>query len=397
MKIPYGKQVITEANIKEVIKTLTAELITQGPKIEEFETIIADYHKAKHAIVFSNGTTALHAAYHALGTKAGDEIIAPAMTFVASSNGGVYCGAIPKLVDITLNTYCIDINKIEEAITNKTKVICVVSMAGYPVDLPKIQKIAKKHNIKFIHDAAHAIGSRRNNSFNIENADFTMFSFHPVKHIATGEGGMLLTNNDELASKVRSFRTHGISKVKEEITIYDGPWSYEMLGLGHNFRMCDIQCALGISQFRHIEENLRNRNLIAKRYNEAFKNTEELIIPPQFDLTNINENTNVKTTENLHSYHLYPIRLKDSDKRLKLYEFLKENNIFAQVHYIPVHWHKFYRDEFGYKKEDFPVANEYYKGELSLPMYHSLTQEEQDYVIEKVKEFFAQSKLKVAS
>ena len=387
MKIPYGKQAITEADIKEVIKTLTSSFITQGPKIEEFESAIANYHNAEHAIVFSNGTTALHAAYHALETKPGDEIIAPAMTFVASSNGGIYCGATPKLVDISLDTYCIDTKKIEQAITNKTKVICAVSIAGYPLDLPKIQKIAKKHNLKIIHDAAHAIGSRRNNTFNIENADFTMFSFHPVKHITTGEGGMLLTNNDELASKVRTFRTHGIAKTKEDITIYDGPWFYEMLGLGHNFRMCDIQCALGISQFNRIEENLKTRNLIAKKYNDAFSSIDELIIPPHFDLTNFNENTDIKTIENLHSYHLYPIRLKDNTKRLALYKFLRKHGIFAQVHYIPVHWHKFYRDEFGYKKEDFPVANEYYEGELSLPMFHSLTQEEQDYVIEKVKEF----------
>lgn len=388
MKIPYGKQLITKEDINEVIATLTSELITQGPKVKEFETIIADYHGAKHAIAFSNGTTALHAAYHALGTRNGDEIIAPAMTFVASSNAGVYCGATPKLVDITLDTYCIDIDKIEQAITNKTKVICVVSMAGYPVDLVKVRKIADKHNLKVIHDAAHAIGSKREDSFNIKNADFTMFSFHPVKHVATGEGGMLLTNDDELASKVRAFRTHGITRVKEDISIYDGPWSYEMLEMGHNFRMTDIQCALGTSQFRRIEENLRNRNLIAKRYNEAFKGVQGLILPPQFDLTNFDENTNVVTIDNLHSYHLYPVRLKDSSKRLALYEFLRENNIFAQIHYIPVHWHKFYHDEFGYKKDDFPIANEYYSGEISLPMYHSLTREEQDYVIEKVLNFF---------
>ena len=389
MKIPYGKQVITEADVKEVVKTLTSELITQGPKVDEFETIVANYHGTKHAIVFSNGTTALHAAYHALGTTEGDEIISPAMTFVASSNGGVYCGATPKLVDITLDTYCIDVDKIEAAITDKTKVICVVSMAGYPVDLSKVKKIADKYNLKVIHDAAHAIGSRRDGTFGIENADFTMFSFHPVKHVATGEGGMLLTNNDALAAKVRAFRTHGISKVKEDISIYDGPWSYEMLGMGHNFRMTDIQCALGTSQFKRIEENLRNRNLIAKRYNEAFKKMEELIIPPHFDLTHFDDNTDVKTIESLHSYHLYAVRLKNSSNRLGLYEFLRENNIFTQVHYIPVHWHKFYQDEFGYKKEDFPVANEYYEGELSLPMYHALTIEEQDYVIEKIKEFFS--------
>lgn len=388
MRIPYGKQSIVREDIDEVVATLKSELITQGPKITEFEAIIADYHGAKHGIVFSNGTTALHAAYHALGTKEGDEIIAPAITFVASSNGGVYCGAMPKLVDITLDTYCIDVDQIEAAITRSTKVICVVSMAGYPVDLSKVKKIANKHNLKVIHDAAHAIGSRRNASFNIENADFTMFSFHPVKHITTGEGGMLLTNDDQLAAKARLFRTHGITRVKEDMEIYDGPWSYEMLEIGHNFRMPDIQCALGISQFKRVEENLKNRNLIAKRYNEAFADNKHLIIPPHFSLDSFNEITDVKVIDKLHSYHLYCLRLVDADKRLDLFNYLRESNIFVQVHYIPVHWHKFYREGFGYKKEDFPVANEYYESEISLPMFHSLTAEEQDYVIKKVLDFF---------
>lgn len=388
MKIPYGKQVITEMDIEEVVKTLQSELITQGPEVEKFEQIVAEYHQVRHAIAFTNGTTALHAAYHALGVKEGDEIISPAMTFVASSNAGIYCGATPKLVDISLETYCIDIEKIEAAITTQTKAICAVSMAGYPVDLARIKKIADNHGIKVIHDGAHAIGSRRSSSFNLENADFTMFSFHPVKHVTTGEGGMLLTNSDELAAKARAFRTHGITRVKEEMSIYDGPWSYEMVEIGQNYRMNDFQCALGTSQFKRVESNLRNRNLLAKKYTKSFEGNENLIVPPHFDLSKFTEKTDVKALENLHSYHLYCLRLTDSAKRLPLFNYLRENGIFAQVHYIPVHWHKFYQSNFGYKKEDFPVANEYYENEISIPMYHSMTDKEQTFVIEKILAFF---------
>lgn len=388
MKIPYGKQQIIQEDIDAVVETLTSELITQGPKVDEFEKVIADYHNAKHAIAFSNGTTALHAAYHALGTEKGDEIIAPDITFVASSNGGVYCGATPVLVDIDLKTNCIDIDSIEKAITDKTKVICAVSLAGYPVELERIKKIAKERDIKIIHDAAHAVGARRNSSFGIENADFTMFSFHPVKHVTTGEGGMLLTNSDEFAKKARQFRTHGITRDKDEMEIYDGPWSYEMIGEGHNFRLNDIQCALGITQFKRIKNNLVRRNLIAKRYNEAFKDIKELIIPPHFDLSDFDENTDVETIENLHSYHLYTLRVVDGIDRLDFFNYLHNNNIYVQVHYIPVHWHKIYRERYGYKKSDFVNSNEYYNSEISIPMYHSLSEEEQEFVIKKISEYF---------
>lgn len=386
-KIPYGKQVLTKEDIEIVVATLQGELITQGPKVEEFEKIVADYHEAKYAIAFSNGTTALHAAYDALGTTTGDEIISPDMTFVASSNAGIYCGANPILVDIDLNTNNIDIEQIEASISDKTKVICAVSIAGYPVELEKISKIAKRHNLGIIHDAAHAIGSRRAGTFGIELADFTMLSFHPVKHITTGEGGMLLTNNLELAKAARLFRAHGITRERDMMETYDGGWSYDMISLGHNYRICDIQCALGLSQFKRIEQNLLQRNLLAKRYNEAFKNEEKLIIPPHFDLSEMTEETDVKNIENLNSYHLYTLRLTENVDRKELFEYLKEQNIFAQIHYIPVHWHKYYRDTYGYKREQFPNTNKYYQSEISIPMYHSLTIEEQDYVIEAILMF----------
>ncbi|MEG0283293.1 MAG: UDP-4-amino-4,6-dideoxy-N-acetyl-beta-L-altrosamine transaminase [Erysipelotrichales bacterium] len=384
MNIPYGKQNITQEDIDVVIETLKSDLITQGPKVEEFEKVVADYHNAKHAIAFSNGTTALNAAYAALDVREGDEIIAPAITFLASSNGAVYCGAKPVIADIDLSTNNIDIDNLERYITKNTKVICGVSLSGNPVNLVKIQEIAKKHDLHVIHDGAHAVGSRQNGTFGIELADFTMFSFHPVKHVTTGEGGMLLTNNDELAKKARLFRTHGITREKDAMDIYDGPWSYEMISLGSNFRLCDIQCALGVSQFNRIEDNLRRRNLIAKRYNEAFANNDKLIIPPHFDLSEFNEETDVRSQENLHSYHLYTLRLSKEIDRLDMFNTLREKNIFVQIHYIPCNWHKYYRENFGCTKEDNPKANEYYESEISIPMYHTLSEDEQEYVIKEI-------------
>lgn len=386
--IPYGKQKIEQEDINEVVKVLQSDFLTQGPKVEEFEKTVAEYCNVKYAIAFSNGTTALHAAYASLGVKEGDEIIAPDITFVASSNGAVYCGATPVLCDIDLDTYCIDIDQIESLITEKTKVICAVSMGGYPVDLAKVQKIAAKHNLKVLHDAAHAVGSRRDNQPNFKNADFSMLSFHPVKHITTGEGGMLLTDSEELANAARLFRTHGISKDPNEIENHEGPWSYDMIDTGNNYRLSDIQCVLGLSQFKRINENVLARNLIAKRYNEAFSNHDKIIVPPHFDLSNINENTDVETIKDLNAYHLYLFRVTPDVNRKDLFEYLHANNIKVQVHYIPINHFKYYREQFNYEGSVFPKSEEYYHSEISLPMYHSLTKEDQDYVIEKILAYF---------
>jgi Predicted pyridoxal phosphate-dependent enzyme apparently involved in regulation of cell wall biogenesis len=388
-KIPYGKQEIINQDLDAVVKALQAEVITQGPVVEKFEQQVAEYHGAKYGIAFTNGTAALHAAYHALGTQPCDEIIAPAMTFVASSNAGIYCGAKPVLVDIDLATNNIDIAQMQAAITDKTKVVCAVSIAGYPVDTKKISEIIKEQNIGFIHDCAHGIGSKRNFETGVEYADFTMLSFHPVKHITTGEGGMLLTNNPILAEKARLFRTHGITKNPDQMRRCDGTWHYDMIELGFNLRIPDIQCALGISQFERIKTNLLTRNLLAKRYNEAFKNTPELIIPPAFaELTTITETTDISELANLHAYHLYTMRVQNAEIRKELFDYLHANKIFVQIHYLPVSWHTYYQTNFNYQEGDFPNAEKYYTTEISLPMYHSLSFEEQDYVIEKILDFF---------
>ena len=225
-KIPYGKQCITEEDIAKVVEVLRSELITQGEVLPEFEKTIAEYHGAKHGVAFSNGTAALHAAYAVLGTKPGDEILSSPMTFAASVNGGLYCGATPRFVDMDPATNCMDVNKLRDAVTDKTKVITPISYAGYPVDLKAIHEVAAEKGCHVIHDACHAIGSRRDGTFGMEYVDMAILSFHPVKHVTTGEGGMVLTNSDELDAKLRLFRTHGITRDPGSLRKNDGPWYY---------------------------------------------------------------------------------------------------------------------------------------------------------------------------
>ena len=378
-KIPYGKQCITEEDIAKVVEVLRSELITQGEVLPEFEKTIAEYHGAKHGVAFSNGTAALHAAYAVLGTKPGDEILSSPMTFAASVNGGLYCGATPRFVDMDPATNCMDVHKLRDAVTDKTKVITPISYAGYPVDLKAIHEVAAEKGCHVIHDACHAIGSRRDGTFGMEYVDMAILSFHPVKHVTTGEGGMVLTNSDELDAKLRLFRTHGITRDPGSLRKNDGPWYYEMQSLGYNYRMTDFQAALGLSQFSRIKENLANRNAIAARYHEGLKDCDFLELPPQlgFDAEG----------ETVHAYHLFTVRCCSSEVRKALHAYLRENKIFAQIHYVPVHMHPYYMDNYGFKEGDFPEAEAFYSGEISLPMYHSMTEEEQNFVIETIRKF----------
>lgn len=378
-KVPYGKQYITEEDIDKVVEVLRSELITQGDVIPEFERTVAAYHGAKHAVAFSNGTAALHAAYNAIGTKPGDEVISTPMTFAASVNGGLYCGAEPKFVDIDPATNCIDVSRIEDAITDKTKVITPVSYAGYPVDLAAVSAAAKKHGCYVIHDACHALGSRRDGSFGMEYADMAILSFHPVKHVTTGEGGMVLTNDDELYKKLMLFKSHGITRDPEMLEKNDGGWYYEMQSLGYNYRITDFQGALGLSQFGRIKENIAARNRIAKMYHERLKDCVFLELPPDLGFD--------PEAETVHSYHLFTIRTKTEEDRAKLYTHLRSRNIFAQVHYVPLHLHPYYRHRFGFKEGDMPEAEAFYKCELSLPMYHSMTDDDFEYVVDAVRKF----------
>lgn len=371
--IPYGRQWIDEDDISAVAKVLQSDWLTQGPDIEEFEREIAEYVGAKYAVAFSSGTSALHGAMFAAGIGPGDEIITSPITFVATSNSAIYLGARPRFVDIDLKTYCIDTAKIEEAITPNTKVIAPVDLAGYPVNIETIMEIARRHNVVVVEDSAHALGAKRNGKMVGTEADMSLFSFHPVKHITTGEGGAITTDNEEFYKKMKIFVTHGITKDPALLQRNDGPWYYEMQELGFNYRLTDFQCALGLSQLKKIESFLDRRNEIASMYDEAFKDVKGLVIPPK-----------PEQYSSRHAYHLYPILLTRTDRK-EAYIKLREKGIFAQVHYIPVHLQPYYRNNYGFKKGGYPNAEYYYEHELSIPMYPKMSDEEVNYIIQSIK------------
>jgi len=381
--IPYGKQWIDEDDIEAVVEVLKSDWLTCGPKVDEFERLIADYCNAKYAVAFSSGTAALHGAYNALGIKPGDEIITTPLTFSATSNGAVYCGGKPVFADVKPDTLNIDGAKIEEKINSKTKAIAIVDFAGQPCDFDAILAIAKKHNLPIIEDAAHALGSQYNGLAGSPQkigsmADLTILSFHPVKTICSGEGGMVLTNSEEFFKKMRNFRHHGIVK-KPEV----GPWYYEIEELGYNYRLTDIHCALGISQFKKLDKFVARRRAIVEKYQKAFKSISEIIL--------IKEESFAKS-----AWHIYPVQFdlaKLKIGRKEIFEQLGERGIKCQVHYAPVHFMPFYQKTFGYKKGDFPIAEQYYQRAITLPLFPKLTDKEVDYVIESVKEIVDSNRL----
>jgi UDP-4-amino-4,6-dideoxy-N-acetyl-beta-L-altrosamine transaminase len=372
--IPYGRQWVADDDIHAVVDVLGSDWITQGPKIEEFEKVISAYCDNRYAVVFNSGTSALHAAFSVLGLNKGDEFITTPNTFVATANAGLYAGIKPIFVDIEADTGNIDASKVEKRITERTKLIVPVHYSGHPVDLVHIHEIAKRHDLYVIEDAAHALGAKYK-GYKIGGcrySDMTVFSFHPVKHITTGEGGAVLTNNKDYYEKLLMFRSHGIEK-RRFINEPDGDWYYEMQSLGYNYRMTDIQAALGISQFRKLDKFIDRRKEIAGLYDSEFKDNPWFDIPPVRSYAS-------------SSYHLYSIRFKDEFRQRKKEVFLKlkEKKIGVQVHYIPVYWHPFYKD-MGYKKGICPAAEDYYLRELSLPVYPAMKGEDQRYVIESIK------------
>jgi UDP-4-amino-4,6-dideoxy-N-acetyl-beta-L-altrosamine transaminase len=375
--IPYGRQSINQDDISAVISALQSDFLTQGPEITRFERDFADYVGADFAVAVSNGTAALHLCTLALGVKEGSRVITTPITFAASANCVRYCGGNVTFVDISSQTGLLDIEKVSALLDNSGRGIfsgiIPVDFAGLPVDLEAFRKLADKHGLWIIEDACHAPGGYFLDSGggyqhcgNGQYADLSIFSFHPVKHIACGEGGMITTNRKDLYERLLLLRTHGITKAPQLMEENHGGWYYEMQELGYNHRLTDFQAALGSSQLKRAEQGLERRRRIAKRYDEAFDDTG-------IDIS-------VCRYRDGHAYHLYVIRIKD---RLGLYNHLKESNIFAQVHYIPVHLMPYYR-ELGWKKGDMPVAEAYYEECLSLPMYPSLTVEEQEYVIDRV-------------
>lgn len=379
--IPYGHQHITDEDIAAVINTLKSDYLTQGPQITAFEKAFAVYVGAKYAVAVNNATAGLHLGATVLGVKPGDKVIVTPITFAASANCIRYCGGEVVFCDIDKNTYLMDIQKLEEMLQAAPRGtyqgIVPVDFAGYPVNLEAFRKLADEYGLWIMEDACHAPGgyftdNRGEKQYcgNGNYADVAVFSFHPVKHIATGEGGMVTTNSKELYDKLCLFRTHGITKDPVALHENHGGWYYEMQELGYNYRMTDFQAALGISQLKRADEGLARRQQIAARYNEAFAGIEGIKVPF------VGESI-------YHAYHLYIIQVDD---RKGLYDYLRANNIYAQVHYVPLHLMPYYR-QLGCKEGDCPVAEEYYRHCLSLPMFPTLTEEEQRYVIEKVIEF----------
>ncbi len=374
-RIPYGRQWIDEEDIKAVVEVLKGDWITQGPKIEEFERKIAEYVGTKYAVAFNSGTSALHASMFAAGVGEGDEVITTPLSFVATSNSILYVGAKPVFVDIDMKTYCMDVRKIESAITERTRLILPVDLAGYPIDMREIRKIADERGLIVVEDAAHALGAMRYGMMVGQEADMTMFSFHPVKHITTGEGGIVVTNNEEYYEKLKMFRTHGITKDEKMMTKNDGPWYYEMHYLGYNYRITDFQCALGLSQLEKLEKFIERRNEIARMYDEAFRNNPTITTPPK-----------PPYEYSRHAYHIYPILLDERLDRRQIFMKLRERGILCQVHYIPIHLQPYYRKRFKYDEGSFKNAEEYYRREITIPLYPRMSDDDVEYVIKNVKE-----------
>lgn len=372
MFIPYGRQSINEQDIEAVVNVLKSDYLTTGPKIAEFERKVADYTGAKYAVAIANGTAALHAACYAAGIGEGDEVITTPITFAASSNCVLYCGGTPVFADIDPETYNISSVDIERKITSKTKAIIAVHFTGQPCEMDQIHEIADKHNLIVIEDGAHALGAVYKGKRVGALSDMTTFSFHPVKHITTGEGGMILTDNPKLYERLKLFRTHGITREENLLTKNDGPWYYEQLDLGFNYRITDIQCALGTSQMDRLPGFLEKRKKIAERYNKAFAGNNQIQLPYQKEGCD-------------NAWHLYVIRVKNGNRK-EVFEKLRAAGIGVNVHYIPVYQHPYYRTH-GYAQVVCPNAEEYYKECISLPMYPDLKEEEQEYVIKKVLEY----------
>lgn len=372
--IPYGKQWINEDDINAVVEVLKSDYLTTGPKIKEFEQKFADYVGSKYAVAIANGTAALHAACYAAGIDEGDEVITTSMTFTASSNCVLYCDGTPIFADIDSKTYNVDSEDIKRKITSKTKAIIPVHYTGQPCNMDKIHKIAKEYNLLVIEDASHALGATYKGKMIGSISDITTFSFHPVKHITTGEGGMITTNNEELYKKLILFRTHGITRNLDLLENKDeGPWYYEQLDLGYNYRITDIQCALGINQLNKIDDFVAKRRKIVKRYNEAFMNLEEIVIPFQDKSVN-------------SSWHLYVVKFnleKLKVGRREIFEVLRKEGLGVNVHYIPVYYFPYYK-KLGYEEGLCPNAEELYKRIITLPLYPKMSDEDVEYVIQSV-------------
>ena len=374
-KIYYGKQWIDENDICAVDEVLRSDYVTCGPKTQELERSLEQYTGARHAVAVSNGTAALHCACMAAGIGVGDEVITTPLTFAASANCALYCGAKPVFADVEEDTYNIDLQSIEEKITDKTKAVVAVDFTGQAVKHREIREICDRHHLIFIEDAAHAIATTYNDVQVGNLADITTFSFHPVKTITGGEGGAVLTNSDELYQKIQLVHTHGITHdpVLMEEPVHEGPWYYEQIMLGYNYRITDIQAALIVSQMKKLDQFKTRRKKIVKMYDEAFAQIPEIIVQKEIP-------------ESDTCRHLYIIRLdlkKLSCTRREFFDAMSAENVQCQIHYVPVYWFPYYQ-KLGYKKGLCPVAEDVYKGIMSIPLYPKMTDQDVNDVIHAV-------------
>ena len=375
--INYGKQWIEQDDIDAVVEVLKSDFLTQGPSVSKFEEAICELTGAAYAVAVANGTAALHIAVRALEVEEEAEGITSPNTFVASANAMVYSGLKPAFADIDPETYLVNPAEIEKNITDRTQLLIPVHFAGRPCNMERIHEIAQNNELYVIEDAAHAIGSEYGSGERVGScaySDMTVFSFHPVKTVTTGEGGVITTNDKKLYERLTLLRSHGITKNADRLNRNPGPWYYEMQELGFNYRMTDMQAALGISQLKKLERFARRRREIVERYNDAFSEVEWITAPA--------------ADEGRACFHLYVVLIdfeKIGRSKKEVIESLREKGIGPQVHYIPVHSQPFYREHYGYKWGDYPHAEAYYEKALSLPLYPKMDDEDVEYVIGMVK------------
>ncbi len=392
--IPYARQSLDDDDIEAVVKVLKSDWLTQGPKIAAFEKAIAERVGARHGIAVATGTAALHCACFAAGIGPGDEIITTPITFAASGNCALFLGGSVRFVDIRPDTYCLDPAKLEAAISPRTKAIIPIDYTGQPCDIDEINAIASRHGLTVIQDSAHALGATYKGKPLGALSDMTIFSFHPVKHVAMGEGGLIATSDDGLVERLRLFRTHGITSDPGRMVLSEqaadkenpqargtnpdgrAPWYYEMQELGFNYRITDIQCALGLSQLEKLDRFLERRKAIAERYTAAFSDSPYLVVPHQ-------------EADRQSAWHLFMLRLRLdrlSKTRRQIFEELRALGIGVHVHYIPLHLQPYYREKFGHKRGDFPEAEAFYDSALTIPLFPAMRDEDCDRVIRGVLE-----------